>query len=68
MTLFWEGLEQAARLVLSRVAEVFGITLLSLGVTGAATCLALLVGLPLGTAAAGQGKSTTGVKSDLSPG
>ena len=52
MTLFWEGLEQAARLVLSRDAEVFGITLLSLGVTGAATCLALLVGLPLGTALA----------------
>src|SRR5262245_34831856 len=52
MGLVWDGLRQAAGLVLSGDPEVFGITALSLGVSGGATALSLLVGLPLGTALA----------------
>jgi len=50
--LIWEGLRRAGGLVLGGDAEVLGITWLSLRVSAAATGLALLVGLPVGTALA----------------
>jgi tungstate transport system permease protein len=49
MRLIWEGLLQAIRLLLSGNAEVWEITLLSLQVSGLATSISLLIGLPLGT-------------------
>jgi tungstate transport system permease protein len=52
MELIGEGLVRALRLVLTGDREVLGITGLSLQVSGAATLLSLLVGLPLGTALA----------------
>jgi tungstate transport system permease protein len=52
MGLIGEGVRQAVALVLSRDAEVFGITALSLWVSGAATLLSLVIGLPVGTALA----------------
>ncbi len=52
MTLIWDGLTQAVWLVLSGNAEVLGVTWLSLRVSGAATLLSLLVGMPIGTALA----------------
>lgn len=52
MDLIWEGLRRAGGLVLGGDAEVLGITWLSLRVSAAATGLALLVGLPVGTALA----------------
>lgn len=52
MGLIEEGFRQAAALVLTRDTEVFGITMLSLWVSGGATLLALAVGLPVGSALA----------------
>jgi tungstate transport system permease protein len=52
MTLFWDGVVRAVQLLLAADPEVLGITWLSLQVSGAATGLALLVGMPLGTALA----------------
>ncbi len=52
MGLIGEGLVRAFRLVFTGDAEVLGVTWLSLRVSGAATLLALLVGMPLGTALA----------------
>lgn len=49
MELIGEGLARALRLVLTGDRDVLGITGLSLQVSGAATLLALLIGLPLGT-------------------
>ena len=49
MELFWDGLHQAWRLVLQGNAEVWHITWLSLRVSGLATLLALVLGLPFGT-------------------
>jgi len=49
MRLIWEGLLEAIRLLLSGDPEVWEITLLSLQVSGLATMLSLLIGLPLGT-------------------
>jgi tungstate transport system permease protein len=46
--LIWEGIKHAVRLVFTGDAEVLGITLFSLQVSGTATGLALLVGIPLG--------------------
>ena len=48
MELVWEGIKHAFRLVFSGDAEVLGITLFSLEVSGTATGLSLLVGIPLG--------------------
>jgi tungstate transport system permease protein len=50
--LIGEGLVRALRLVLSGDPEVLGVTWLSLQLSGAATLLSLVVGLPLGTALA----------------
>jgi tungstate transport system permease protein len=47
--LIWEGLLRAVRLLLSLDAEMLGITLLSLQISGTATLTSLLLGLPLGT-------------------
>lgn len=52
MGLLWEGITRAVGLVLTGDPEVLGITWLSLEVSGAATLLSLLIGLPLGTALA----------------
>lgn len=49
MRLIWEGLLQAIRLLLSGNPDVWEITLLSLKVSGLATGISLLIGLPLGT-------------------
>jgi tungstate transport system permease protein len=49
MRLIWEGLLQAIRLLFSGNAEVWEITLLSMQISGLATGISLLVGLPLGT-------------------
>ena len=48
MGLVWEGIKQACWLLLSGDAEVLGITLFSLQVSGTATALSLVVGIPLG--------------------
>lgn len=52
MELIWEGTKQAVLLLLHGDPEVLRITLLSLQVSGSATLLSLLVGIPLGTALA----------------
>ena len=49
MGVIWDGLKQAVLLLAGGDAEVVSITLLSLRVSGAATLLSLLIGLPLGT-------------------
>ncbi len=49
MTLLWEGLVHAVQLLFSADPEVLSITGLSLRVSGIATLVSLLVGLPLGT-------------------
>jgi tungstate transport system permease protein len=49
MELIWEGILQAFRLLLGGDPEVLEITLLSLKVSGLATCISLTIGLPLGT-------------------
>jgi tungstate transport system permease protein len=48
--LFWEALTQAVRMILSGDAELRRIAGLSLAVSGLATLLAALVGVPLGVA------------------
>lgn len=48
MELIWEGTRQAFLILLTLDREVLGITLLSLQISGAATLLSLLVGIPLG--------------------
>ncbi len=49
MELIWEGIKQSLGLLLTGDPEVLGITALSLQVSGVATGLSLLVGIPLGT-------------------
>lgn len=49
MEWIWDGIVEAFRLLLSGDAEVLQITLLSLKISGTATILSLLIGLPLGT-------------------
>jgi len=49
MELIWEGIWQAFILLLSGDPEVWEITLLSLQVSGLATAISLVIGLPLGT-------------------
>ena len=49
MRLIGEGLLEALRLIFTGDPEVWGITILSLQVSGSATALSLLVGIPLGT-------------------
>jgi tungstate transport system permease protein len=49
MELIWEGIKEAVFLLVSGDPEVWEITLLSVRVSGLATALSLLIGLPLGT-------------------
>jgi len=49
MGLIWDGITQAIRLLLTGDSEVYGITLLSLQISGTATLLSLLLGIPVGT-------------------
>ena len=49
MEFIWEGIWQAFILLLSGDPEVWEITLLSLQVSGLATAISLVIGLPLGT-------------------
>ena len=49
MDLIWEGIRQAFYLLFSGDPEVWEITLLSLQVSGVATLISLLIGMPLGT-------------------
>lgn len=49
MGLIWDGITRAVGLVVTGEPEVLGITWLSLRVSGAATGLSLLIGMPLGT-------------------
>jgi tungstate transport system permease protein len=48
MELVWEGIKHACWLLFTGDAEVLGISLFSLQVSGAATGLSLVVGIPLG--------------------
>lgn len=48
MELIWQGIAEAFRLLFSGDREVMGIMLLSLAVSGSATFLSLLLGIPLG--------------------
>ncbi len=52
MALLSDGIRQAVALLARGDAEIFRITLLSLEISGAATLLALLIGIPLGMALA----------------
>ena len=52
MDLFFEGLARAATMIARGDSELLRVTLLSLQVSGTATLLCLLVGIPLGTALA----------------
>lgn len=48
MELIWEGIKHALRLLAAGDSEVLGITLLSLQVSGAATLVSLVLGVPMG--------------------
>ncbi len=52
MGLIWDGIKEALWLILRIDSEVLGITLLSLQISGTATLLSLLMGIPLGIALA----------------
>ncbi|MHB0868825.1 MAG: ABC transporter permease [Chloroflexota bacterium] len=52
MDLIWEGISKAFWLLVAGDPEVVRVTLLSLQVSGTATLLSLMVGIPLGTALA----------------
>jgi len=49
VSLFFQGVIEALRLLLTGDPEVWRITLLSLEISGSATALSLLIGIPLGT-------------------
>jgi tungstate transport system permease protein len=49
MGLMWDGTREAARLLLTGDGEVWRIALLSLQISGGATLLSLLLGIPCGT-------------------
>jgi len=49
MRLIWEGILNAVQLLFSNDPEIWQITLLSLRVSGLATIISLVIGLPLGT-------------------
>ena len=49
MEIIWDGIRQAFQLIFGVDADVWEITLLSLQVSGLATCISLFIGLPLGT-------------------
>lgn len=49
MEMIWDGIHQAIQLIFGVDADVWEITLLSLKVSGLATAISLVIGLPLGT-------------------
>jgi tungstate transport system permease protein len=49
MEMIWDGIRQAFQLIFGADADVWEITLLSLKVSGLATAISLVIGLPLGT-------------------
>jgi tungstate transport system permease protein len=49
MEMIWDGIRQAFQLIFGVDADVWEITLLSLKVSGLATAISLVIGLPLGT-------------------
>lgn len=49
MEVIWEGLVKAFQMLLSGDPEVYQITLLTLQVSGTATLISILIGVPLGT-------------------
>ena len=49
MSLIWQGIQQAFSLLIHLDPEVMQITLLSLRLSGTATIISLVIGLPLGT-------------------
>src|SRR5512139_69101 len=49
MELIWDGIQEAIRLLLSGDPEVWQITFLSIGISGIATLISVVIGLPLGT-------------------
>jgi tungstate transport system permease protein len=49
MAMIWDGIRQAFQLIFGADADVWEITLLSLKVSGLATAISLVIGLPLGT-------------------
>jgi len=49
MEFIWEGIQEAIRLLLSGDPEVWQITFLSIGISGIATLLSVVIGLPIGT-------------------
>ena len=49
MEFIWEGIQEAIRLLLSGDPEVWYITFLSIGISGIATLMSVVIGLPLGT-------------------
>ncbi len=49
MEMIWDGIRQAIQLIFGVDADVWEITLLSLKVSGLATAISLVIGLPLGT-------------------
>jgi tungstate transport system permease protein len=49
MEMIWDGIRQAFELIFGADADVWEITLLSLKVSGLATAISLVIGLPLGT-------------------
>lgn len=49
MEFIWEGIQEAIRLLLSGDPEVWQITFLSIGISGIATLISVVIGLPLGT-------------------
>jgi tungstate transport system permease protein len=62
MELIWQGIVKAIELVFSLDAEIWEITWLSLKISGSATLISLLLGLPLGIALAlirFRGRNTT---------
>ena len=52
MDLIWQGIVKAVELVIGLNAEVWAITWLSLKISGSATAISLLLGIPLGVALA----------------
>lgn len=52
MELLWNGLREAARLIVTGDSDVLQITWLSIEISGSATLLSLLVGIPVGMALA----------------
>jgi tungstate transport system permease protein len=49
MEFIWEGIQEAIRLLFSGDPEVWQITFLSIAISGIATLISVLIGLPLGT-------------------